>query len=119
MNHLKNESPKQLNLGDILKMIHNSYEYVSERLNIKLGKFESGYKADFLRVKYSPFTIMTENNAFGHVFYGLYPNFKPSHVYIDGKEVVKDYKLTSRKLLDELSLAKDYSEKLWIKVTQK
>ena len=117
--HLKNESPKQLNLGDILKMIHNSYEYVSERLNIKLGKFESGYKADFLRVKYSPFTIMTENNAFGHVFYGLYPNFKPSHVYIDGKEVVKDYKLTSRKLLDELSLAKDYSEKLWIKVTQK
>ncbi len=117
--HLKNETPKELNLGDVLKMIHNSYEYVSSRLNIKLGRFEKGYKADLLRVKYSPFTLMNKNNAFGHVFYGLYPNFKPSHVYIDGNEVVKDYKLCSKKLLEELEIAKDYSEKLWVKVVNK
>ena len=117
--HLKNETPKELNLGDVLKMIHNSYEYVSSRLNIKLGRFEKGYKADLLRVKYSPFTLMNKDNAFGHVFYGLYPNFKPSHVYIDGNEVVKDYRLCSKKLLEDLEIAKDYSRKLWNKVLDK
>lgn len=117
--HLKNETPKELNLGDVLKMIHNSYEYVSSRLNIKLGRFEKGYKADLLRVKYSPFTLMNKDNAFGHVFYGLYPNFKPSHVYIDGNEVVKDYRLCSKKLLEDLEIAKDYSRKLWDKVLDK
>ena len=114
--HLKNLSPKEINLGDVLKMIRNGYEYVSHKLGIKLGELKPGYKADFLRVKYSPFTKMDESNAFGHVFYGLYPNFKPSHVYIDGVEVVNSYKLTNALLVEELETSKDYSEKLWNKV---
>lgn len=116
ISHLKNESPKELGLGDVLKMIKCSYEYASKRLGIKLGEFKPGYKADLLRIKYTPFTKMDNSNAFGHVFYGLYPNFKPSDVYIDGEEVVRDYKLTNKKLITDLSESKKYSQKLWNKV---
>lgn len=114
--HLFNKSPKELNLGDVNKMIQNSYEYVSKRLNIKLGKISEGFKADLLRVKYSPFTSMDETNAFGHIFFGLFPNFKPSDVYIDGLEVVKSYELVNKKLKDELKKANEYSSILWNKL---
>lgn len=117
--HLKNESPKELNLGDVLKMIQNSYKYVSLKLGIKLGEIKAGYKADLMRAKYIPFTKMDETNAFGHIFYGLFPNFKPSDVYIDGEKVVDNYKLVNKKLVNELKKCYQASQKLWDKVNER
>ncbi len=111
--HLKNESPLCLNLNDIKTMILNSYDYVSNRLNIKLGRIEKDYEADFQLVKYNSFTQIDENNVFGHIFYGLFPSFKPSDVYSHGKKVVSNYALTNKKLLNELNKANEYSNKLW------
>lgn len=111
--HLKNESPTTLNLGDVLKMINNSYEYVSEAFGIKLGKFSQGYKADLLRVKYTPFTKMDNTNAFGHIFFGLFPNFKPRDVLMDGEYQVKNYELVNDQLNASFKQCKTFSQKLW------
>ena len=119
LTHLKNESPTAMNIFHIAKMINNAYDYVGRRLNIKLGKIKEGYVSDFMLMPYTPFTKMDECNAFGHVFYGLFPNFKPRDVYVDGKRLVKDYKLVSLKAQKELIESRKYSEELWKRVKEK
>ena len=117
--HLQNESPLALNISHVCKMINNAYEYVGNRLGIKLGKILPGYVSDFMLLPYTPFTKMDESNAFGHVFYGLFPNFKPVDVYVDGKRLVKDGKIVSLKVNKELIESRKYSEDLWKKVKEK
>ena len=76
-------------VGDLLTMINNSYEYAGNMLGIKLGKIEEDYEADFMLVPYKPFTEMDDTNAFGHIFYGLYPSLRPNDVYASGKLLLK------------------------------
>ena len=116
--HLLNESPKENNVGDIVNMINNAYEYVSKRLNIKLGKIKNGYQSDFMLVNYSPFTKMDEENAFGHIFYGLFPSFKPSDVYVRGVQEVKDFKVQNKALIKEFQECKKHADKLWALVKE-
>ena len=111
--HLKNQKPTELNLGHVLAMIKNAYKYVSDTFGIKLGEIKEGYVADMLRVKYSPFTKMDDTNAFGHIFYGLYSNFKPSDVFIDGEYQVKHYNVVNNKLNEEFKKCNNYSQRLW------
>lgn len=116
--HLKNDSPKKLNIGDVKQMILNSYDYVSRLLKIEIGQIKPGFVSDFVRVPYKPFTEMNKSNAFGHIFYGLFPSFKPSDVYINGDQKVRNYVLTNQTLRDNLVLAKASAEKLWAKVKE-
>lgn len=118
LTHLKNDSPTALNVGHILDIINNAYEYVGRRLNIKIGKISDGYVSDFMLVPYVPFTEMNKSNAFGHIFYGLFPNFKPCDVYVDGNRLVKSYELVSKKARQELIKSLEYSEKLWKRVKE-
>lgn len=119
LTHLKNASPTALNVGHILTMINNAYDYSSRRLGIKLGKIKSGYVSDFMLVNYTPFTEMNSGNAFGHIFYGLFPNFRPNDVYVDGKRLVKSGELVSLKVKTELIESRKYSETLWKRVKEK
>ena len=116
LTHLKNDSPTALNVRDIQKMINDAYEYVGRRLNINIGKISPDYVADFMLVPYTPFTEMNSSNAFGHIFYGLFPNFKPADVYVDGNRLVKNYQLVSSKAKFELEASKEYSKELWRRV---
>ena len=111
--HLKNEEPTKLNLGDVLNMIKTSYKYISNTFGIKLGEIKKDFEADMLRVKYSPFTKMDKNNAFGHLFYGTFPNFKPRDVFIGGDYQVKNYSVVNTKLNNEFKKCNNYSQKLW------
>lgn len=117
LGHLKNSSPLGVSLDDIKNCIVNAYEYVSRRLGVKIGKLQNGYVADFLTVDYVPFTEMNYKNAFGHIFFGLFPNFKPRNVYVNGKQLVKNYELTSSSVKKELEKSKEYSKELWKRVT--
>ena len=98
--HLYNQTPLALGLGEVLDMINNSYDYVSKMLNIKLGRIEKDYEADFMLIPYKPFTIMDETNAFGHIFYGIYPALKPNDVYASGRCLLKNRKITLKKVTD-------------------
>ena len=114
--HLRAESPTALGVGEIKEMIKNAYEYAGRRLGVKLGQFKSGFEADFMRVKYTPFTKMDESNALGHIVFGLFPNFKPSDVYTYGKKRVKNYKIASKSLENQVIEARKYADELWTKV---
>ena len=118
LTHLKNDSPTALNIGHIKDMINNAYEYVGRRLDIKIGKIEKDYVSDFLLVNYSPFTDMNSGNAFGHIFYGLFPNFRPNDVYVSGKNLVKNGVLVSKKVKNELRESQKYSEELYRRVKE-
>ena len=114
--HLRAESPTALGVGEIKQMIKNAYEYAGRRLGVKLGQFKSGFEADFMKVKYTPFTKMDESNALGHIVFGLFPNFKPSDVYTYGKKRVKNYKIASKSLENQVIEARKYADELWTKV---
>lgn len=118
LTHLKNNSPIAMNLNNIIDIINNAYSYVGRRLNIKIGKLESNYVSDFLLVDYEPFTQIDSSNVFGHIFFGLYPNFKPSDVFVNGKQLVKKGQLVSNSVKRELVEAKKASLDLWKRVKE-
>ena len=118
LTRLKNNSPTAINLGDILDIINNAYSYVSRRLKTNIGKIKESFVSDFMLVPYFPFTEMNASNAFGHIFFGLYPNFKPTDVYVNGVRLVRNGELTSKKAKEELVKSRQYSELLWKKVKE-
>ena len=118
LTHLKNSNPTAMNIGHIFDIINNAYSYVGRRLGINIGKIREDYVSDFMLIPYTPFTEMNSNNAFGHVFYGLFPNFRPNDVFVDGNRLVKNGELTSKKAKAELIESRKYSEKLWKKVKE-
>ena len=118
LTRLRNNSPTSINLGDIVDIINNAYDYVGRRLGINIGKIKTDYVADFMLVPYTPFTEMNSSNSFGHVFFGLYPNFKPVDVYVDGTRLVRNGELVSKKAKEKLIESRKYSESLWKKVKE-
>lgn len=110
---LKNKDPNSINLGHIITFINNAYEYVGHRLDIKIGRIKPGYVADMMLVEYQPFTPVDASNIFGHIFYGLFPAFKPKDVYCDGKQLLKDYQLTNQNINEVLLESQEISKKLW------
>ena len=113
LGHYYNDSPTALSLGVIIDCINNAYDYAGRRLGIKLGKIAPNYVSDFMLVDYTPFTQINENNIFGHIFFGLFPNFKPNDVYVGGAKLVKNGEVTSSKVNRALKEAKTYSDELW------
>ncbi len=116
--HLYNKKPTAMGLGEILDTINNSYEYVSHMLGIKLGRIEKDYEADFMLLPYQPFTKMDNTNAFGHLFFGVYPALKPNDVYASGKQVLKNRKLVSKKANNLFNKSLEVSEKLWTRIKE-
>ena len=117
--HLYNQTPLALGLGEVLDMINNSYEYVSKMLNIKLGRIAKDYEADFMLVPYKPFTEMNASNAFGHVFYGLYPSLRPNDVYASGKCLLKNRKIVNKKVEKLFNESINVSKDLWTRIKEK
>ena len=116
--HLYNGTPLALGLGEVLDMINSSYDYASKMLGIKLGRIQKDYEADFMLVPYKPFTEMDNSNAFGHVFYGLYPSLRPNDVYASGKCLLKNRKIVSKKVEKLFNQSTDVSKDLWTRIKE-
>ena len=113
---LLNKSPMAFSLGDLKTLIDNGYSYASKTLGIKLGRLKPGYESDFMVVNYSPFTPMNKDNAFGHIFFGLFPSFNPKDVYVSGQCFVKNGKLLVSKVDREMLKMEEISNNLWNKI---
>ena len=110
--HHHDQSPNPFQLSHILDMIHHTYDYASQTLQTKLGKLETDYQADLLMIPYIPPTPIDKNNAFGHLFFGLFHSFKPKHVFIQGKQKIKNYQ--AKKTIEETYRnAQQSSKRLW------
>jgi cytosine/adenosine deaminase-related metal-dependent hydrolase len=101
-----------IGFDELLKYINDSYKYFGRRMGIQIGKIKPGYVSDFVLIPYINPTDMDENNAFGHVFFGLFENFRPSCVIVKGKTLIENY----RSIFDEETLYKNAqiaSKALW------
>ncbi|MCK5763370.1 MAG: amidohydrolase family protein [Clostridiales bacterium] len=107
------KDPNGIGIDEIKNHILLSYEYFNRLSGYKLGQIKTGFNADFLLLDYDPPTPINSDNIFGHVFYGLFGNFTPHSVFIDGERKIDNYSVTFKK--------KDYSnvaEKLWKRIEE-
>lgn len=110
--HLRDKTPTGFGLDDLKKIINDTYEYASERLGIGLGRIKKGYAADFLLLPYAPPTPMNQSNAMGHLFFGLFPSFKPKQVFVAGQQLVRDYEVNPT-LKRKYAVAENSARILW------
>ncbi|HEY8803691.1 MAG TPA: amidohydrolase family protein [Clostridium sp.] len=108
-------SPVAFTLDDLREVIDNGYNYASKTLGIKLGRIKKGHKADMLIVPYNAPTSINNNNAFAHVFYGVFDNFHPREVYCDGICLMKDYNIKAE-LKDVYAKAQQEADRLWERI---
>jgi len=113
--HLNDLDVRKFGFGDLIKMIDNTYDYASSLLRVKLGKIEVGYEADLSILEYTPFTEINNDNALGHLLFGLFHNFKPETVFIRGEVVLSKYKV-SKDLEHKYSKALKVSKQFWSEV---
>jgi cytosine/adenosine deaminase-related metal-dependent hydrolase len=85
-------NPSGIGLNEIKRHISDSYRYFNSVTGTKIGRIEEGYDADFIVFDYNPPTPMTEANAFGHVFFGVFDSMKPRYVIVNGNYKINDYK---------------------------
>lgn len=114
---LKGKSPVSFSPDDLKQIIKNTYEIASYHLNTNLGKIEPGFASDLLVVPYTPPTPLNKENILGHVIYGLYDNFKPSHVIVNGKLLMENYKINLP--VSEIYVeARKVAQNLWEKLRE-
>lgn len=105
LSHLKNQSPTGFSLDEVKALMINTYAYTNDQLGVQLGNFEKGAEADILVLPYKAYTPLNKENVFGHLFFGLFPNFHPKMVYLKGKCLINNYQLVN-------DYEKDYNEAL-------
>ena len=108
----KFKSPTAFSLDDLQIVLQNNYKKAAEMLGIKLGRIREGYEADMVVMKYIPPTIINKENAFSHIFFGLFDNFSPTEVLCGGKFLMRKGKVN----VNENEIyegARKVSEKIW------
>ncbi len=86
-------SPTAFSLGDLKKIMDDTYLFLSDLLQAKLGRIRPGYAADLVVLPYAAPTPIDPENAFGHFFFGMLPGFRPQHVFAGGHPAVMDYRI--------------------------
>lgn len=115
--HFRSKSAWKFSYQDLLDCIRNVYEYTSELLDIKVGKLEAGYKADFYTAPYQVATPINETNIFGHIVDGVYPLFRPRDVWVNGELKMKNYETIydEEKIYNE---ARKVSKEFWKRIEE-
>lgn len=113
--HLQEKSPTGFGLEDLRTIINDTYQYVNQIMNIKIGKIQEAYHSDLLVLPYIAPTPLNEFNVLGHLFFGTFNSFKPRHVFCNGIQVVTDYNV-GQELQMEYLKAQLSSKKCWEKI---
>ena len=110
--HHHDQSPNPFQLSHLLKIIQDTYCYASHIFDTKLGRIKQGYQADLLMIPYIPPTPIDDKNIFGHLFFGLFQGFKPKHVFIQGRQKIKNFQ-APKKMEEKYRNAQQSSKRLW------
>jgi len=116
VSHLLEGNITGFSLDDLKEIIVNTYEYVCTILGIKIGRIKEGYKADLLLHDFLAPTPVNKDNILGHLFFGYFNSFRPSDVFVNGKQIVDHYTLSQ----DTNSIyleSKKQAQSLWKKFT--
>jgi cytosine/adenosine deaminase-related metal-dependent hydrolase len=96
--YLANNQIGHYDLKHLKKAILESYGYYERITGRKTGRFDVGYAADLISIDYHPFTPMHVENAFAHVFYGVFDGMKVEEAWFGGSEVLTGGKLVKNVL---------------------
>lgn len=113
--HLQENSPTGFSLQDLQTIINDTYQYVNEMMDVKIGKIRVGYDSDILVLPYVAPTPLHKDNVLGHLFFGCFNSFKPNHVFCNGAHIVDDYSVNSELEL-EYEKARQVAKKCWTKI---
>lgn len=116
-NHAQDQSPIHFGFDDLKAMIDTTYQMVSDIFDVKLGRIAVNYQADLLIIPYVSPTPINENNAFGHLFFGLFSQFLPRHCFVRGYHVLNNYE-ASPSLMESYRKAVDVAEELWNRIKE-
>ncbi len=115
--HLIKLDPVSFSVEDLFDVVFkNNTEYASKLLGTRIGRIESGYKADFIIYDYSSPTIMNAQNFMSHFYFGVMENCKPVDVLIDGEFVLKDSHFCQLDAERIFADAKSQSLNLWNRI---
>lgn len=117
--HHQTKSPTGFTLDDLREMILNSYEYANRLMSCKIGELAGGYEADLMMLAYNPPTPMNEDNALGHVIFGLSHSFKPQYVWCKGTLLIENYELNEHRykdVLPKLDHVQESVKRLWDRI---
>ena len=109
---LLHKDPAYFSLSDLWKVLKNNYELAGRILGVKLGKIERGYEADMITLDYIPPTPLNEDNIHGHVFFGMFDNWKVKDTIVAGEYLMKDYALRVG-VGSIFKKAREIAEKVW------
>jgi len=105
-------SPVAFGMEQVLEMINNNYEYMNRYMGLHIGRIREDYDADLIAVPYEPISPMNENNAFGHLLFGISGSLKPSDVWKKGERIIEGYKCNTVSK-DEIHKAVSTAGNLW------
>jgi cytosine/adenosine deaminase-related metal-dependent hydrolase len=117
LSHYLKASATAFPLADLKALLIESYRLASNTFEIPIGRLAEGFAADFQIVPYRPFTPLDETNVFGHLFYGLFDNWRPESVFVAGKPVLQKYQLTPT-IQTELDYVLPSAERLWARLKE-
>lgn len=115
--HLRYQNPNIFGFEDVRQIINDTYAYAGNILGVKLGRLDVGYEADVLMIPYIAPTPIDNDNAFGHLFFGLANGFRPRHVWCGGKQLVTDFEV-SKNHLTTYKEGKAVAAKLWQRISK-
>lgn len=110
--HHQSQSFTKFSLTTLQEMILDGYDYASRRLSKTIGKIDKGASADFCLFPYEAAMPLHKGNAFAHLFFGIFHDFRPKSVYTDGIQRVFDYQ-ASESLETALKQAKKSAQRLF------
>ena len=109
---LLHKDPAYFSLNDLWKVLKNNYDLAGRIFGVELGKIEKGYEADMITLDYIPPTPLSENNVHGHVFFGMFDNWKVKDTIVAGEYLMKNYAL--RVDVDSIfGKAREIAKKVW------
>jgi len=106
------QSPTVFTFDDLKTLITNTYGYASRLFDIKIGKIQQGYVSDMVVIPYNPPTPLTKETIFGHLLFGVFHQFKPRDVFINGTQVLDNYNVVES-LQKSYNEAHIYAKKCW------
>ena len=113
--HSKTKDPLGFGLDDLKRIINDTYDYANDILETKIGTIEKGYESDLIILDFNKPTPVKEENILGHLFFGLFHDFKPNHVFVGGKQLLEN-KQVDKELQNTYNQSSSYAQLLWDKI---
>lgn len=111
MAKLNSTGASGVELSDILEALKTGYRYYERLTGNKLGRFLPGYRFDAMLLDYEAITPMHLDNAFGHVFFGVFDALEITDLWVGGNQLIHE-----RALVSHIPVESGRVENIWTRI---